>query len=157
MLSWRFSSYLWILGAVLILISDRFFKFLAAQGHFHHPKHLIGDVFSLYTVKNVHIAFSIPFPSTILNTTITLIVLILIGWLLWNIKNRRENISTMLVFLILGASSNLFDRYEAGGVIDYLHLQYFTVFNLADVMIIIGALGILWSFYRTNKTKDVPH
>ncbi len=54
--------------------------------------------------------------------------------------------------MITGAISNIIDRLSYGYVIDYLSLRYFTVFNLADVMISSGAIIlILKNLKKTNK------
>ena len=57
----------------------------------------------------------------------------------------RQSIAVCLFAIIMGAASNLFDRLKYGYVIDYLDLKYFTVFNLADAMIIFGVAILLIS------------
>jgi len=37
-----------------------------------------------------------------------------------------------------GASSNLFDRLWRGGVVDFIDLGFWPVFNVADVAIVAG-------------------
>jgi signal peptidase II len=140
------------LGAVITLIVDRFFKYIATQGWFKTPYSLIEEILNLHTVKNINIAFSIPFSGILLNITITALLLLIIGYMIWAVKNNKADLALWLSILIFGAVSNLFDRYTVKGVIDYLDLKYFTVFNLADIMIIIGILGIFWLFYKENKS-----
>jgi signal peptidase II len=45
-----------------------------------------------------------------------------------------------------GASSNMYDQLSRGGVMDFLDLGWWPVFNLADVAISLGVSLILWSF-----------
>ena len=45
-------------------------------------------------------------------------------------------------FLLLGAVSNALDRFKYNAVIDFIDFRFWPVFNLADVMIILG-LGLL--------------
>ncbi len=42
-----------------------------------------------------------------------------------------------------GAASNLLDRFWHGGVVDFVDLGFWPVFNLADVAICVGALVAL--------------
>jgi signal peptidase II len=42
-----------------------------------------------------------------------------------------------------GASSNLFDRLWRGGVVDFIDLGFWPVFNLADVAIVAGVVVAL--------------
>jgi signal peptidase II len=40
-----------------------------------------------------------------------------------------------------GAAGNLLDRWYRDGVIDFIDVGFWPVFNLADAAIVIGALG----------------
>jgi signal peptidase II len=79
---------------------------------------------------------------------LNILVILLVLWLIYfflDLLKRKEDISALFVFLIiLGALSNLLDRLKFGYVVDYLDLRYFTVFNLADCLIVGGAVGIIW-------------
>lgn len=44
-----------------------------------------------------------------------------------------------------GATGNLLDRFRLGGVVDFVDLGVWPVFNLADVGIVLGAAVALWS------------
>lgn len=76
-----------------------------------------------------------------------IISLILILWLLRNFKFTWKT-----VLIISGASSNLIDRLRWNGVIDYINFWIFPSFNLADVLILAGTAGLLYSFLyeKTN-------
>ena len=43
-----------------------------------------------------------------------------------------------------GAVGNLYDRVTVGYVVDFLHLHYWPVFNVADSCITIGAVMLAW-------------
>jgi len=103
--------------------------------------------------KNYDIAFSI---QTFINPLILIIPLtiILLYFFVSAIKNKKTEISSALLFIILGAISNLYDRIMYGYIIDYVHIKYFTVFNLADVMICGGILLLIAQSYTLDKTKS---
>ncbi len=57
-----------------------------------------------------------------------------------------------LVWFVSGALSNLIDRFRVGGVIDYLE-AFGIYFNLADVMIVVSAMGLIYSeLYGAKET-----
>lgn len=60
--------------------------------------------------------------------------------------------------LILGGGiGNLIDRAvrDLGGrVVDFIDLQVWPVFNLADSAIVLGVLTILWTSFRERKHDD---
>ena len=60
--------------------------------------------------------------------------------------------------ILLGAgSSNLYDRFIHGGVVDYIfwHKWFeFAVFNFADVMIDLAVVLILWKTFKTPKEES---
>ncbi len=47
-----------------------------------------------------------------------------------------------------GAAGNLCDRVRLGGIVDFLDLGWWPVFNLADVGITLGAILALWFALR---------
>jgi len=49
-----------------------------------------------------------------------------------------------------GAVGNLYDRLAFGFVVDFLHIHYWPVFNVADSCISIGAVMLAWGM------KDEP-
>jgi len=86
---------------------------------------------------------------------IVLLYLIIIPVLIFILINQykyKNNFNILgLTMVIFGALSNLIDRLFGGVVIDYIDLKYYSVFNLADVMIVFGVIMILMkSFYRKS-------
>jgi len=55
------------------------------------------------------------------------------------ISNKRTGLAVCLIFS--GIISNLIDRILRGGVVDYIDIVIWPVFNLADVLIL---LGVIW-------------
>ncbi len=50
--------------------------------------------------------------------------------------------------LLGGAAGNLVDRLRLGGVVDFVDLGFWPVFNLADVGVVAGALLLAWGVSR---------
>jgi signal peptidase II len=70
------------------------------------------------------------------------------------IKAFRDKSDVLLVgygLIIFGGLSNLFDRLVYGYVVDMIPLLSFSVFNLADVMIIGGCALILLKVLRSKE------
>jgi len=146
----------WILKSSLTffcLVCDRFFKFLTINGFFDQPREILGDFFKLNFASNYNIAFSLPLSGWWLNILIILIIIALIYNLLYLLLKQRHNQASLLLIIIFGAVSNLFDRLKFGFVIDCFDLKYFTVFNLADVMIVGGVVGLGWLMIKNKKSS----
>jgi signal peptidase II len=60
-----------------------------------------------------------------------------------------------LGLILGGAAGNLVDRVRTGYVVDFLEFYlgsfYWPAFNVADIAISVGALGLLAAFYRQRK------
>ena len=84
-----------------------------------------------------------------------LIITIAAGFLFisYSVPSRfRRPLDQFAVLLVFGgAVSNIMDRLAVGGVIDYLHLPPLTTFNLADTMIIGGALLLILKKYERHE------
>jgi len=129
--------------AVIFFIAlDRFFKALAFSNQ-ASSLNLLGEILKFNFKANYYIAFSLPLKGFWLDAVIGLIILLLLFYLARAWQGGRSGAAVCLFAVFLGAASNLFDRLKYGYVIDYLDLKYFTVFNLADTMIIIGVANLL--------------
>jgi len=134
--------------AVIFFISlDRFLKAVALANQ-EQQFDLVGKILKFNYQANYYIAFSLPLAGRLLLVVLILIILALISWSVFYWFKREGNSLIPLNLIVFGASSNLFDRFKYGYVIDYLDLKYFTVFNLADAMIVAG---VIWLVVVLNK------
>ncbi|MBU0625159.1 signal peptidase II [Patescibacteria group bacterium] len=96
---------------------------------------------------NEGIVFSLPVPNWIYLPIALAIFLIFIILLRWATKHDPASILGLL-FIILGAFSNLLDRFIHEATIDYLLFFDRSAINIADIMIIIGVI----LFVRSKNT-----
>ncbi len=132
------------MAVIFFLTVDRLLKFLSINGKFDNPIDLISNFLKLNFIGNKNIAFSIPFNGFWLNLLIISIIIILLYTLLSTLKQKKAIDAFFLSLIIAGAISNLADRLQYRFVIDYLDLKYFTIFNVADSMICVGAFGLIF-------------
>ncbi len=137
------------LSTIFFVVLDRFLKNLALQ--LPVPFNLVGSILKFHFTPNPYIAFSLPLTGIGLNIIIVIIILILVYYCFFLLKTGRGNEGIVLIFIILGAISNLIDRLEFGYVVDYFDLKYFTVFNLADAMIVAGVIVLLFLRMKTPQ------
>ena len=112
--------------------------------------HLIGDFFQYKFTLNRGIAFGLGdgINNLIFLYTCIFIFLILCFFLVKFFIAKKYFFAFSLSLIAFGAFSNILDRIYSGGVIDYLDLKHFTVFNLADVMITAGTFLIAVKILR---------
>lgn len=127
--------------AFFLLAADRLAKAAALQiWQFNEYPVFPGLKLSLAINKNI--AFSLPLSGQLLTAAISALILILGYYWLISIKNKQSQVALLLTIMLINAINNLIDRFVYGGVIDYIHLQYFTVFNLADVSICLASIAL---------------
>lgn len=88
--------------------------------------------------------------------TLTLISIILIWYLIKEIKTNDNKLYIISLSLILsGALGNLIDRLFRGYVIDYISFTLFNkempIFNFADMMITFGVILIIYIVIKGGK------
>ena len=91
----------------------------------------------------------------LISIIITAINLILIYWMLTS-SNYLESI--FISIILGGALSNLFDRYYYSSVPDFIDLHYesfhWFTFNIADIFITIGIIGlIIIDLFKIKKNE----
>jgi len=136
---------------VSIFILDQYIKMLFVNG-FERK----GECISLILVYNYGVAFSM---FAFLAENLKYIqIAIMIGGLIYLALNRDvfKLYFIPAALIIAGGSSNIYDRFIHGGVVDYVYWHCgfdFAVFNFADVIIDIGVVLILLLSYLDSRKK----
>jgi signal peptidase II len=119
------------------------------------PISLVKGVLELSYVQNHETAFSLtrhvdvpakPFVLAAIAALGTLAIAVA-AWRRRAQASRIEQVATALI--LAGAAGNLMDRLRQGYVVDFIHVQYWPVFNVADVLIGAGGVLLAWSMWRT--------
>lgn len=94
-----------------------------------------GAAFSLFTGQRIFlIIFSV------------IVILVILKYY----KNREYRLP--LTFILAGTTGNLIDRIFLGHVRDFIDLKVWPVFNIADAIIVIGVLLLIYKIWK----KDHP-
>mgnify|MGYP001325266189 CR=1 FL=1 len=100
--------------------------------------------------ENTGAAFSILTGQT---TFLILTTIIIISFLIYYlIKNKEYYLP--LTFLIAGSLSNLFDRIYFGFVRDFIDLQIWPIFNIADSVNVIGAILLIYLVSKKESNSS---
>lgn len=137
----------------LLFIIDRVLKAVAMKFIPLEGLYLIQDIFGLVTVQNEGIAYGIAIPQTALVIGIGVIIMALMLIYIYYSRQQKFLFSFAVLTIAVGAFSNLIDRLLYGYVIDMIVLTKWPVFNIADLMVSTGAVGII--VILVSKKKDV--
>jgi signal peptidase II len=157
-------QWLFLLGvAVLVIVADQIAKaYVSAHLALYSswmPLHFLEPVFRFTHVHNTGAAFGL-FPE---GGSIFLVIAVIISSFIIYFY-RQLPAEAWLVRLALGlqlggALGNVIDRVHRGYVIDFMHLEHWPVFNVADSCIVLGvvllALEMLIEEYQAARdAKD---
>jgi len=147
------------LALLLLLVSlagcDQATKRLAHEHLRGQPPHvLIRGVLELRYAENPAVAFSLlrsldarVREPLVLGLGLATFALVAALW--WRRRRRLDGTAhAALALIVAGALGNLFDRALRGVVIDFVHLRGWPIFNLADVLIVGGALLLAFAAWR---------
>ena len=127
-----------IIISFIIILIDQISKILAISICENGSIEIINNVFSLNLTKNIGVAFSLN-KDNIKNIIISFFIIVFIlRYLFTNQKFINKITLTSLDLVLAGGISNLVDRIFRGGVIDFIQISSFPIFNFADCMIVIG-------------------
>ena len=116
---------------------------------------IIWDFVYLQFILNPWIAFGIEINPILLKIlTISLIILIFY-YHRYERKNEKKKkwkklIDISFALILAWAIWNAYERVFNSNVIDFVWVKYFSVFNLADSFITIGAILYLYILYKNN-------
>lgn len=81
---------------------------------------------------------------------LTIIIALFLAGFAWYTYKREAAGNTVFAetLVLIGGTSNLFDRLIYGGVVDFIHLSYgnysFPIFNFSDVCIVLGVVLMMY-------------
>ena len=93
---------------------------------------------------------------------IALLALVVVGVLVWQGRSVRTRTGAVALAMIVGgALGNVFDRafrgdagFMQGAVVDFLDLQWWPIFNLADIGIVVGGILLVVVSFRAKDADD---
>jgi signal peptidase II len=132
-------------GAVmLVLVLDVFTKTLAEK---YRPSG--SGFFSLNYTTNTGAAFGMFKNSNLPLIIISLIaVAAIIYYVFYHEKKMTKIMSLSFGLLFAGAMGNLLDRIFRGYVVDFLSFSFWPAFNVADIAITLGVMGLLYIVFK---------
>jgi signal peptidase II len=149
------------LVAVVVVAADQLTKWWAIEALADGPVAVVGSL-RFRLIFNEASAFSIGGGSW-WGPIVTVAGLVIIAGLLWFLRSSTGRLSAVAVGLVIGgAVGNLIDRaarsdrgFMGGGVVDFVDLGWWPVFNVADAAVVIGVILLLvLSFLPSRESSD---
>ena len=144
-------SLLAVAGAALF--ADQLTKQIIARTLAVGEKVDIVGPFSIRHVENSGIAFGFFSSRT---TVVIAVTTIAVAWMLWFFARsaRRHPVLPVALGLVLGGSiANLVDRVRLGRVTDFLDLEAWPAFNLADTFIVVGVAVLFGALVLADRPR----
>lgn len=136
---------LWAAAFTDLFIVDRILKHFALKGA---EASIAGDALAFKLFRNHGIAFSLDLSGPIVWITTIGILAFAVLMARRDVRERSYARLPAYGFFLFGTCSNLFDRVVYGFTVDYLIFFGRSAVNLADGMILFGAL---WLIARERK------
>ena len=138
---------------IVLFFIDQYIKSLFVNGF-----EARGECISLVLAYNYGVAFSM-FSFLAENLKYIQIGIMVVG-VIYLVFNRDLFYLYYIpaALLLAGGVSNIYDRFIHGGVVDYVYWHCwfdFAIFNLADVLIDIAVVLILWISYKESKREKL--
>lgn len=144
--------------AGLVILVDQLTKWWALEALHTHPVDVVWTLrFNL--TSNTGASFSLARGS---GPIIGLLALAVVGFLVWHGRGVTSRLAAVGLGLVLGgAIGNLLDRalrgdagFMQGAVVDFIDLQWWPIFNVADMGVVIG--GIVVVLVYVIRPPDAP-
>jgi len=113
----------------------------------------INNLLSFGLEKNTGIAFGLPLNFYLITTLSVIIIFLVLAYIIKWYQDKNWFLALNFSLVAVVAISNLIDRIKFGYVVDYLDVPFFTVFNLADVMISLGVGLIILESVFIKKAR----
>ncbi len=138
---------------IIVVVLDQISKLVVQAKMLPYQSYdYFNGLVSIIHVKNTGAAFSI-LPSQSLLLAIIAAVVFVTVWLNRRLVRDYPRVFQMGVAIALGgAVGNFIDRVRLGGVVDFIDIHYWPVFNVADIAIVSGVGLIVLGLLQKNKS-----
>ena len=146
--------------AVFVLTVDQLSKWWAMETLDTRVIDLVGSL-RFRLALNYGAAFSL---SQGRGAVISLLALVVVGVLLRSGRHATRPLAAVALGLVLGgAVGNLSDRafrtgdgFLGGGVVDFIDVQWWPIFNVADMGVVCGAFLLILASWKEPDPSDQP-
>ena len=139
------------LGVIALIIIDQIVKVLIINNIKYKSVTIIKGILNFSYCENKGVAFS--FGNGRVPLFIVINIIIIGGLILYFEKNRSEfkgKLSKIFFTMVIaGGIGNLIDRIFRGFVVDFIDINQlfnFAIFNVADIYIVVGIIGLAINF-----------
>lgn len=139
--------------AICLYGIDRVSKYIALS-YLHKPIVLIPNLLQLNVVGNKNFLFYVEAPTSIVFLTTALVSISLLWMAIKEHRQGNDHHVAFLIFVFIGAFSNILDRVRYGFVVDFISIPFWSVFNLADIYIILGVLALALSLWKEEHAPQ---
>ncbi len=109
--------------------------------------------FTIHHVRNTGIAFGLFSDATSIVIALTAVAIAALVAFFARSARRHPLLPVAVGFVLGGSVSNLADRLRLGHVTDFLDLDYWPAFNLADTFIVVGVGLLFVCFVAADRTS----
>jgi len=130
--------------AFIVVIIDQISKYLVSThltlNESWYPFPFLEPLFALTYIHNTGAAFGLLQNQNLFFTIIAIVVISVIVYYVRSEQKIDPVIALALALQLGGATGNLIDRLRQGYVVDFLHLSFWAISNVADVCISTGVV-----------------
>lgn len=149
-----------LLTALATLALDQFTKWSVATnlelGESVYPLAALSRLFSITYVTNTGAAFGLLKEAGVVFVFVAILVITVIVLYVRRVPADQQLVRVALGLQLGGALGNLIDRLRLGHVVDFIDLQFWPVFNVADSAIVIGVALLAIAFWRQERAARPP-
>lgn len=151
----------WVLCVpVVILVVDQILKAIMVDwigpSSSVHRYDVVGEFFSFQYLENRGAAFGILPEQTGMLTALSIVIAVFGVILMWREARTRPVAALAIGMIVGGAFGNIVDRIRLGYVVDFVAIGMWPRFNVADSMVTLGVILLLWSAVRDERASSNP-
>lgn len=118
---------------------------------------VIPDIFHLTYILNPGAAFGILENQRLFFVIIAVAMVVAVVYFYPHIARQPLLLRLGAGLLTGGAIGNCIDRIKTGAVVDFFDFRIWPIFNVADIAIVVGVAGIVYTLVCIPEKKDEVH